>query len=177
MQSVRKSAFTLIELLVVVAIIALLISILLPSLSKARAQARSTLCASRISQMAKAFLIYANDFDDTPPFVCYGRGKSTSSPPDPNYADKPVTPTGWITRPENWLADYRELDVMWNGEEATWPANWAQSGTIFSYTRFEKLYRCPEFERTADTVHSEAVQLQPQFDGAQGQGGHHEDQH
>ena len=53
----HRRGFTLIELLVVVAIIALLISILLPSLSKARAQSRTTLCASRIGQLGKADLV------------------------------------------------------------------------------------------------------------------------
>jgi len=133
----RRSGFTLIELLVVVAIIALLISILLPSLSKARAQARTTLCSSRIAQMAKAFVIYSDDFSETPPFICYGRGKV---PGDPNCGDK-------ITNWENWLAGPDELNILWDHPEADWPANWAKNGWIFSYTRFEALYRCPEFER------------------------------
>jgi prepilin-type N-terminal cleavage/methylation domain-containing protein len=59
----HSSGFTLIELLVVVAIIALLISILLPSLSKARSQARTTLCSCRVSQMVKAILIYSDDYE------------------------------------------------------------------------------------------------------------------
>ncbi len=57
-----KRGFTLIELLVVVAIIALLIAILLPSLSKARKQARTSVCASRISQLAKSLFLYAEDY-------------------------------------------------------------------------------------------------------------------
>ena len=54
--------FTLIELLVVVAIMALLISILLPALSAAREQARSIYCLSNIRQIGMATRYYGNDF-------------------------------------------------------------------------------------------------------------------
>lgn len=50
--------FTLIEVLVVVAIIALLVSILLPSLARAREQARRTLCSSNLHQIGVALLTY-----------------------------------------------------------------------------------------------------------------------
>lgn len=58
----RRRGFTLIELLVVVAIIALLISILLPSLSKAREQTRATKCLSNLKQLTSIFSQYATDY-------------------------------------------------------------------------------------------------------------------
>jgi prepilin-type N-terminal cleavage/methylation domain-containing protein len=56
-----RRAFTLIEILVVVAIIALLIAILLPSLARARVQAKSVQCLSNLKQQGYAALMYAHD--------------------------------------------------------------------------------------------------------------------
>jgi prepilin-type N-terminal cleavage/methylation domain-containing protein/prepilin-type processing-associated H-X9-DG protein len=57
-----ESAFTLIELLVVIGIISLLISILTPSLSRARQQAKSTVCLTRLSEFMKGLTAYSSDF-------------------------------------------------------------------------------------------------------------------
>ena len=60
----RRRSFTLVELLVVVAIIALLISILLPALGEARKQGRATTCLSNMRGMGMAVLMYCNENRD-----------------------------------------------------------------------------------------------------------------
>ena len=63
----RRKGFTLVELLVVIGIIALLISILLPALSKARQTAYKASCLSNLHNMAVALTLYANQNHGTLP--------------------------------------------------------------------------------------------------------------
>jgi len=62
---IPKKAFTLIELLVVIAIIAILAAILFPVFAQAREAARKASCQSNQKQIATAFLMYAQDYDET----------------------------------------------------------------------------------------------------------------
>ncbi len=65
----RRRAFTLIELLVVVAIIAMLVSILLPSLSAARRQARACVCLANLKRLGTGVAFYLDDNREVfPPF-------------------------------------------------------------------------------------------------------------
>ena len=64
-------SFTLIEMLVVVAIISLLISILTPSLSRARQQAKSAVCLARLSEFMKGLTAYIGDHNFQLPPMSY----------------------------------------------------------------------------------------------------------
>jgi prepilin-type N-terminal cleavage/methylation domain-containing protein len=57
----RRKGFTLVELLVVIGIIAILVALLMPSLSKARAAARNSVCQNQLRQLCLAWRFYASD--------------------------------------------------------------------------------------------------------------------
>ena len=91
-KSVR--AFTLIELLVVIGIIAVLIGILLPTLSRARQSANFVACKSNLAQIGLATRMYANDFGDHYPDMytvggwVFRRGYGETDPADPTAFPK-----------------------------------------------------------------------------------------
>jgi prepilin-type N-terminal cleavage/methylation domain-containing protein/prepilin-type processing-associated H-X9-DG protein len=76
-----RPGFTLLELLVVVAIIALLMSILTPSLARARQQAKSTVCMTRLAEFLKGLTAYSSDNRFGLPPMWY--------PVDPNQPNGP----------------------------------------------------------------------------------------
>ena len=80
---VKRVAFTLVELLIVIGIIAVLIAILLPVLSKARAQANRTVCLSNIRQLGIGVLMYCNDNEGWFP-TCAAQGDGVAFIPYPD---------------------------------------------------------------------------------------------
>jgi len=85
-----RSGFTLIELLVVVAIIALLISILLPSLRDAREQAKVAKCLANYRQLTTSTVQYLLDYNDNFPF--YDTTNPSNGPCSWSYGGKTCDP-------------------------------------------------------------------------------------
>ena len=88
--------FTLIELLVVIAIIAILASLLLSSLSNAKAQAWAINCRNHLHQMGLAVQLYANDSQERYPSIQYSTPQTLSWPWE--RAIEPYYPLRWTNR-------------------------------------------------------------------------------
>jgi prepilin-type N-terminal cleavage/methylation domain-containing protein/prepilin-type processing-associated H-X9-DG protein len=67
-EKAARNGFTLVELLMVIAVIAILSSVLLPALSKAKARAHAVICLNNTKQLALAWLLYASDHEDRLPY-------------------------------------------------------------------------------------------------------------
>ncbi|MCC6661522.1 MAG: prepilin-type N-terminal cleavage/methylation domain-containing protein [Phycisphaerales bacterium] len=114
-------AFTLIELLVVVAIIALLIGILLPSLGRAREAGRAAVCLSNQRQIGAAAMMYADDRKDYTP---RDSGSCEAWPGHPAQTLNPQWPL--VLRP--YLDDQaKEKDAM------LLPGGWRELFTLAPY--------------------------------------------
>ncbi len=155
----KRKGFTLVELLVVIAIIALLVAILLPALSRAKEQARSTVCVAHIKGLILAQYTYATDSqgkfpphytqfpswvkeDAALPRTLWGENVRDILDDDipgemticPHYAGRAGDPV--LAAPDNYWPDGSEQWGAWNTDAPhvylsyMWFTNWTGWGPI-----------------------------------------------
>ena len=119
-----KMAFTLIELLVVIAIIAILASMLLPAVTRAKMVATSTACQNNLKQLQTCWLMYMHDNEDVMPPNNFVYSVSIGNSNDPTLGEDGIT----------WCRGLAPLDT----NEIT-----GDTSLLFAYNKNAEIYHCP----------------------------------
>jgi prepilin-type N-terminal cleavage/methylation domain-containing protein len=125
-----RAAYTLIELLVVVAIIAILASLLLPALARAKVEGKKAVCISNFHQLQLAWQLYTDDHNDRFPLNDL-RSVQGEVESDPNWV------AGWMQRQDNWLDNTNGTKMI------------KTFGGIGSYLNDVKIFKCPSDQSLA----------------------------
>ena len=144
----RLLSFTLIELLVVIAIIAVLASMLLPSLRRAKEMGRRTSCLSDKRSVVVPIALFADDHDGLIPHMIndYHDGNDVMGPP--------LTTRNWSN--PSGPADYETNLVTFN----SWEKNLYPYGVMYvqGYVTDPRVFLCPSFNYTSPNVNLEWLQ-------------------
>mgnify|MGYP006298624143 CR=1 FL=1 len=124
----KNKGFTLIELLVVISVIAILLSILMPSLKKAKKAAKRIHCLNNIKNLTTGWMLYVNDNDNRMPKARASNG-------------------GWIQSVDGYPRKPQDAPKELQLEAI-------RNGTLFSYLKSAKVYRCPVADKNEFRTYS-----------------------
>lgn len=136
----RRQGFTLVELMVVLAIIAVLVSLFLPTLRRAREQAQRVQCMSNIRQVTQAFTAYATDHDGQ--FLCLESGNAQvgiASPSDDGQVILALYPYIHNSRVFHCPADPRDTGLSYVPNDLLGPKGAVWAAYIKPLPRFLKV--------------------------------------
>ena len=160
-----EDGFTLIELLVVISVIALLMAILLPALSRAREQAKGTRCLSNLKQIGLAMHAYASDYNYMLPQAELRPGVAVYTGIDMRW---PVLFMPYVGASSNSVENYYELKIFdcpsYPVKEQTvdYCSNaFDMKGTLTESFGFTKL---DDFPRHASTIYLADYEYTPDVD-------------
>ncbi|MBN2212479.1 MAG: prepilin-type N-terminal cleavage/methylation domain-containing protein [Sedimentisphaerales bacterium] len=129
--------FTLIELLVVISIIALLVSILLPALAKAREQAQLVRCQAHLKGITLAWCTYAQENEQELVFACWDASQNETGTGKYSWVGNVRT---LLSGPPDWrvvASEEEQIDVI-------------QAGKLWKYCPDAENYRCPMGQKAGD---------------------------
>lgn len=130
-QTPRRRGFTLIELLVVIAIIAILASMLLPALAKAKSKAQGILCMSNTKQLMLATHLYTGDNDEKFPMNIHGDVAQSGQMIPASGGNQPWV-MGWLT----WDTSPHNTNRLYLSDDR-WSVLAKYSGNSY------QIYKCP----------------------------------
>jgi len=129
----RRRAFTLVELLVVIGIIAVLIGVLLPALSKARGRAQTIACAANLRSIDQAVVQYTVEYRGSYPFgFIFNRSNPTTGRPTDGGNSGYIT---WFSSCDKYMTSKASEVILLD----------ANTGFVDGATRrvFSKAFKCP----------------------------------
>ncbi len=129
--------FTLVELLVVIAIIAILASLILPAMARAKARAQGSFCLNNTRQMTVAWMVYADEHNGQ---LAYNLGQSArTAVVVPSVAGLNMA-ENWVNNVENWEVD----------SDNTNAAKMVETGLGPFTSKSVALYHCPSDNVVSD---------------------------
>jgi prepilin-type processing-associated H-X9-DG protein len=131
-------------------VVTLITTIAIPALVGLRGRNLQAVCTTRIGQLTRAMLVYASDYDETPPFLGIGFSSLGNNKWYPSLDPDWTHGEFYYMDRESWLIPGPQmranaLNPDWSSIPGGPPR--VQDGQLFPYTRSPDLYLCPEFER------------------------------